>query len=53
MAEADVESYKYSPIDPLDERMAPPLKKSPPKKPLQPPLQLLPKIMQIWAEIAL
>ena len=29
MAEADVETYNSSPIDPLDERMAPPLKKSP------------------------
>ena len=28
MAEADVENYRSSPIDPPDERMAPPLKKS-------------------------
>ena len=31
MDEANVDNYIYSPIDPLDERMAPPLKKSPPK----------------------
>ena len=29
MAEADVETYSSSPIYPLDESMAPPLKKSP------------------------
>ena len=29
MAEADVETYISSPIDPPDEIMAPPLKKSP------------------------
>ena len=31
MVEYDVETYKYFPIYPLDEIMAPPLKKSPPK----------------------
>ena len=31
MAEVDVENYRYSTIDPSDERMSPPLKKSPPK----------------------
>ena len=31
MAETDVETYISSPIDPSDERMAPPLRKSPPK----------------------
>ena len=31
MDEANVENYRSSPIDPPDEGMAPPLKKSPPK----------------------
>ena len=31
MAEDDVENYRSSPIDLPDERMAPPLKQSPPK----------------------
>ena len=31
MTEVDVEIYNSSPIDPQDEGMAPPLKKSPPK----------------------
>ena len=31
MAEADVETYNSFPVDPPNERMAPPLNKSPPK----------------------
>ena len=31
MAKVDIENYRSFPIDPSDERMAPPMKKSPPK----------------------